>query len=1100
MVHCLPLLLLLATGSKQPAASQFVYLSCEPAETSPWALAPAEAQVRGFQSGQLLERRPVENRGCWHFDGRRTLVRCRLPPSSWAGAFTWEGFFLSPRDNRVTIDQAISDRFLTQFADAQSQRTRLAVGLSVARDGQLPRLTVALTGYSRRLGSSEVSPDVWHHFAVVYQPLAADSPYGTLTWYLDYRACGYFMVDGRTPESTLLPPGRALLAIGGRNTDGGKVDRGFEGFLDELRLTPRSLAPAEFLHVRRRAVSRPVKAEFFGPLGHDFSWTHLPAPVEVQTQEALPIAGFPPAYAFSGVPTIRRGWHLARTSRRIPLPAGEYSLLLRTRGQAVLAVDGNVQLDSRPSAGASPSTKLADGWQQQTARFRADGRAHEFVLTAAVDFGSSSSTPQSAAGGSQPAAGDTQSAAGDSQAAAGESANSRRAADEVIVAYARLDAAGKPREWRLLGSDQSLLMAPYWWLAYRGRMLESWHEQEPERRLKTAQRRDDFWKRRHAWAKRVADELRLEEPPPDAQPVDYFLDRKLRLLGAAALPLAEDAAFFRRVTLDLAGRVPTYAEVDEFRRDMRPDKLERSIDRLLQSAEWADAWVGYWQDLLAENPSILRPTLNNSGPFRFWIHRSLADNKPLDQFAAELILMEGNDEAGGTAGFAQASGNDLPMAMKAHVIGKAFLGIDMKCARCHDAPNAPVEQADLFALAAMLAERPIVVPAESTTAGAKGARRPTVGRSLVPGEQVQPDWPLTKLLPAGPDDTGHALSDCLDRPRARLASIVLSPRQTRFADVMVNRLWQRFMGLGLVEPLDHWFERNEASHPELLAYLSRELVRSGYDAKHVSRLIVTSRAYQRRVRPKEPHATSTRTFAGQSRRRLSAEQLVDSIFLIAGKQFEAEELNFDPNGTQDFLKLPAPKRAWQCASLANERDRPALALPVNQMLVDVLSAFGWRETRPDPLTRGAIEVSPLQPLLLGNGLMVNHALRLTDDSALLAHCLEAATPAALAERLFLCVLSRPPDAGERELVAAVLTPGFGERLTGKPVQRQAARKTTHVDWDRHLERASTTALLQAAKAARQGPPPTNRLSADFRQRAEDVVWALVNSPEFVMIP
>ncbi|HEX3654544.1 MAG TPA: DUF1553 domain-containing protein [Pirellulales bacterium] len=1091
MPQCFAWLLLLATGSNQPVAGQsLVYLGCEPAEISPWAAAPAEAQVRGFQSGQLLEQPALNNRGCWHFDGRRTLVHCRLPVSAWTGAFTWEGFFLSPRDNRVTFDQAISDRFLTQFADADSQRTRLAVGLTVPRDGQLPRLCVALTGYSLRLGSLEVRPDVWHHFAVTYEPFGRTIGYGRLTWYLDYRPCGYFTVDGLAPESTLLPPGPALLAIGGRNAAGGKVDRGFEGFLDELRITARALAPAEFLHVRRRTVSRPVKAEFFGPLKPDFSWTDLPAPVETQTQEALPLAGFPPAYSFSGVPTTRRGWHAARTSRRMTLPEGNYTIRLQTRAAAVLAIDGKALVDCQSSASGSSDSKpagakAADTDPPMSVEFHADGRAHDFVLTVAVDFGSGKAEAAAAA---------------DNQPDQTPRAESGLGADEVIVTYSKLDSKGKPVEWQLLGSAQPLMTAPYWWLAYRGRMLEAWQQQEPERRSKAARRRDEFWAQRHAWAVSVAEGLAVVEPPPGEHPIDFFLDHKLRQLGVSAAPLVDDATFARRVTLDLAGRVPAYAEAQAFLSDTRRDKRERLIDRLLASSEWGDAWVGYWQDLLAENPSILKPTLNNSGPFRFWIHRSLADNKPLDQFAAELLLMDGIDELGGTAGFGQASGNDLPMAMKAHVIGKAFLGIDMKCARCHDAPNAAVGQADLFSLAAMLEERPIVVPAQSVVLAAVGAPKPAVSSSLAAGDRVLPAWPLEKLLPAASDRNGYRLTDWIDQPRAELASIILSPHQTRFADVMVNRLWQRFMGAGLVEPLDQWFDRTAASHPDLLAWLSRELVKSGYDAKHLSQLIVTSQAYQRQVQTDAEREATGHTLAGPTRRRLSAEQLVDSIYLIAGKAFEAEELNFDPHGSQGFLKLPAPKRAWQCASLANERDRPALALPVNQQIVDVLSAFGWRETRPDPLTRGVIEAGPSQPLLLANSLMVNHALRLTEDSGLLPHCLQATSPADLAERLFVCVLARRPDTHERAAIAAVLTPGFDRRLTGKPAARQAARPAAHVDWDRHLQGATTTELLQAARSIRQGPAPTVRLSADFRERAEDVVWALVNCPEFVLVP
>ena len=112
--------------------------------------------------------------------------------------------------------------------------------------------------------------------------------------------------------------------------------------------------------------------------------------------------------------------------------------------------------------------------------------------------------------------------------------------------------------------------------------------------------------------------------------------------------------------------------------------------------------MGYWQDVLAENPNILNPTLNNTGPFRWWIYESLLDNKPMDLFVTELLRMKGSVRFGGPAGFGIASQNDVPMAAKAHVIGSAFLGVNMKCARCHDAPYHAWQQRDLFQMAAML--------------------------------------------------------------------------------------------------------------------------------------------------------------------------------------------------------------------------------------------------------------------------------------------------------------------------------------------------------------------------------------------------------------
>src|SRR6185295_4553659 len=130
------------------------------------------------------------------------------------------------------------------------------------------------------------------------------------------------------------------------------------------------------------------------------------------------------------------------------------------------------------------------------------------------------------------------------------------------------------------------------------------------------------------------------------------------------------------------------------------------VDLFVSNSSWADNWVGYWQDVLAENPGLLKPQLNNTGPFRTWIYESFRDNKPMDRFATELIMMEGSVYGGSPAGFAMASQNDAPFAEKAHILGKAFLAADMKCARCHDAPHHNFLQKDLFSVAAMLKRAP----------------------------------------------------------------------------------------------------------------------------------------------------------------------------------------------------------------------------------------------------------------------------------------------------------------------------------------------------------------------------------------------------------
>ena len=198
-----------------------------------------------------------------------------------------------------------------------------------------------------------------------------------------------------------------------------------------------------------------------------------------------------------------------------------------------------------------------------------------------------------------------------------------------------------------------------------------------------------YWQMRHQLAKEHARPAPALPEGTARNPIDFFIDAKLAQAGAAAAPLAEDAAFLRRVTLDTIGLLPSPEEVTAFLADSTPDKRGRAIDRLLADERWADRWVPYWQDVLAENPNMLKGMLNNTGPFRWWLRDALRDNLPMDRFVSELLSMDGSAQYGGPAGFGLATQNDLPMAAKAQIVTSAFLAMQMKCARCHDAPYHP---------------------------------------------------------------------------------------------------------------------------------------------------------------------------------------------------------------------------------------------------------------------------------------------------------------------------------------------------------------------------------------------------------------------------
>ena len=574
---------------------------------------------------------------------------------------------------------------------------------------------------------------------------------------------------------------------------------------------------------------------------------------------------------------------------------------------------------------------------------------------------------------------------------------------------------------------------------------------------------------------------------------------------ASVSPVIDDLTFLRRVWLDSVGVSPTVSVIREFLQDQDADKRSRMIERLLVDERWADNWVGYWQDVLAENPNLLKPMLNNTGPFRYWILESLRDNKPMDRFATELITMRGSVWGGGAGGFSVATLNDVPMAAKAHIIGTAFLGIDMKCARCHDAPYHETTQKTLFQLAAMLKRESIKVPGTSSVPAAffehvnAGGREPLIEVTLDIGAKVDPEWPFKAISDL---ELNRFVANKEDS-RARLAANVTFSR--RFAEVIVNRLWKRLMGAGLVEPVDDW-EGQQPSDPELLGFLADEFIRGGYDLRRLTSQIMNSKLYQRTAQDVPPNLVdSNRFFEGPYRRRLMAEQIVDNAWHAAGRDMNLGHLTMDIEGRlapNYFMNFGQPKHAWEFTTMANERDRPSLAMPKIQAVVDALLAFGWRNSRQEPTSRRIEEPNPLQPGVLANGVMGSWLTQLTDDSALTQVCVEVESVDQLIETLFLRFLTRLPTPNEKHRFAELLSPGFLDRVV--PEQDLApvtnAERMPYVSWSNHLDGAANLIKQKQEELARKGDPPTRYLQSNWRERAEDALWALLNAPEMIIVP
>ncbi len=219
-----------------------------------------------------------------------------------------------------------------------------------------------------------------------------------------------------------------------------------------------------------------------------------------------------------------------------------------------------------------------------------------------------------------------------------------------------------------------------------------------------------------------------------------------------------------------------------------------------------------------------------------------------------------------------------------------------------------------------------------------------------------------------------------------------------------------------------------------------------------------------------------------------------------------ETLTVDIGGGRPWsnaMSLGRPERAWMFGGLANNRDRPSLILPRAQAVVDVMSAFGWRPSRQEPTSVRRSPLSPLQPAILNNGVMSSWLSRLSDDHELTDRAVAANSCEELVDELYLRLLGRYPVESERAAGVSILQPGFEDRVVESnpsPCPPLNANPEQYVTWGNHLHPEAEEVALAAAAAAKRGEPPTSRLSPDWRERMEDLVWSLVNLPETIHYP
>ena len=437
--------------------------------------------------------------------------------------------------------------------------------------------------------------------------------------------------------------------------------------------------------------------------------------------------------------------------------------------------------------------------------------------------------------------------------------------------------------------------------------------------------------------------------PAESNFVDSAVFEKLKQLQILPSEVCTDDEFLRRVTLDLTGRLPSADEAKALITDVaNPNRRAVIVDRLLDSNEFASFWALKWGDVLRSNSKKLKTA--GVHKFREWIYESVRSDKPLDQFARELLTANGSVFENPPANFWRASRDPLDAT---ETTAQLFLGVRIQCAKCHNHPFERWTQDNYYGIAAAFARvgRKNSVDADEEVIFTQAGGEVTQPRT---NKQMK-----VHLLLKGDVDVPADQ----DR-RTVFAAWLTSPENPFFAKSVTNRIWGHLMGRGIVEPVDDFRDSNPPANARLIDELSKQFVSNGFSQKWAIRTICNSRTYQLSSRKNGFNKDDEIYSSHANTRLLSAEQLLDGICAVTSvpEQFPGFPLGTracelaDPPTDHYFLKVfgqPQREMACQCERSSESNLSQALQMINGPVVHNKLRADNGRiatmikEMKPD---------------------------------------------------------------------------------------------------------------------------------------------------------
>lgn len=547
--------------------------------------------------------------------------------------------------------------------------------------------------------------------------------------------------------------------------------------------------------------------------------------------------------------------------------------------------------------------------------------------------------------------------------------------------------------------------------------------------------------------------------------IDQLVEDQLRAKDLRPNEMASDEVFLRRIYLDIAGRIPTLKEANDFLDSAEENKRQDLIDRLLESPDYVSNMYNFWADTLRLTD---RPQANIiADPYLSYVKDSIRINKPYDEWVFEMLTANGKVWEDGAVGY-QLRDDGMPLPYIDNTV-RVFLGTQIGCAQCHDHPFDDWTQYQFYQLAAFTnGTRTRMVkgypgfektnPAndlinEARTKFDKGRVPGNFQRLVRANTYVVSEVKATMRLPHDYAYADHDPKEVVQpavlwgeiptkaadsTPREQFAAWLTSDQNEQFSRTIANRLWKRFMGVGLVEPIDDFQDIYPPSNEALMDFLSEEIVRNDFDLKEFMRSIFYSRTYQREASDYDPTSDDKYHYPGPAVRRMTAEQVWDSILTLAVQNpwpFQRPNIDelasvLDVNFAQDNYNRVLQKsedfketyfagtykrnlnaHAYQGNILCRASELPS-PLPPQHFLRQF--GQGDRET----INGSQEDATVPQILAMFNG-PITHVM-LEPGSAIVDNVLGIESTRDRVDAIFLSVLTREPTGADRRIAAGEL--------------------------------------------------------------------------------